>query len=348
MNLYILNESFDAVGIVDNAASIIWNSRYYESGDFEIYITANSETVNLYQKDYYIYRVDDETICIIENIKLTSDNETGDYLTVSGHCAKSLLARRIVWQQTTINRTAENAIRKLITDAIITPTIESRKIENFTLSPVLGLTERLERQFTGTNLYEAVVEICKTFNYGWKVTFNLQSKQFIFSIYQGSDRSSNQSVNPRVKFSPEFDNLLGSSYTLDSSSYKNVALIAGEGEGKSRKTQMVGEASGLNRYELFIDARDISSNEGEITETEYNKLLQEKGINQLAETVISESFSGEVDTTRTYQYKKDYFLGDIVTIENEYGMAADTRIVEVIESLDENGYRSIPTFENWE
>lgn len=44
----------------------------------------------------------------------------------------------------------------------------------------------------------------------------------------------------------------------------------------------------------------------------------------------------------------DYNLGDIVEVENEYGLKARVRITEVIESEDENGYTCIPKFENVE
>lgn len=47
-----------------------------------------------------------------------------------------------------------------------------------------------------------------------------------------------------------------------SQNYRNVALVAGEGEGLDRKTIPVGAAEGMERYELYVDARDVSSNEG--------------------------------------------------------------------------------------
>lgn len=50
----------------------------------------------------------------------------------------------------------------------------------------------------------------------------------------------------------------------------------------------------------------------------------------------------------SYQYKKDYKLGDIVKIVNEYGISINVRISEVIENRDDNGYTMEPTFENIE
>ena len=127
-----------------------------------------------------------------------------------------------------------------------------------------------------------------------------------------------------------------------------MALIGGEGEGTERKYRTVGDAQGLNRYELFVDAKDISSNNGEIELAEYNKLLDERGYEKLEEQQITEEFTGEVEATRMYRYKEHYDLGDIVQVENEYEILASPRILEVIESQNENGYRVVPTFGAWE
>ena len=43
-----------------------------------------------------------------------------------------------------------------------------------------------------------------------------------------------------------------------------------------------------------------------------------------------------------------YNLGDIVQIENEYGIQATVRILEIIDCEDESGYSTVPTFSTWE
>ena len=84
------------------------------------------------------------------------------------------------------------------------------------------------------------------------------SNVFEFSLYAGLDHSYQQTTNPYVIFSPEFNNIITSTYTEDDIPFKNVALVAGVGEGDERVTISVGSASGLDRRELYVDARDIS------------------------------------------------------------------------------------------
>lgn len=347
-NIYVLNKNFETVGIIDFASSVIWTTRYYEAGDFEIYTRMCDKALNLLQEGYYLTRTDSDMVGIIENIKITTDVENGDWLTVTGRDAKSILSRRIIWTQTNLSGNAANGIITLLNNNIIHAS-GNRVISNFTANtPSTSIfTDTIEKQYTGDNLYDTVLAICQEFHYGFKVTLN--NGIFNFSLYKGTDRSFSQNVNPHVIFSPDFDNFLSSEYELQSSTLKNVALVAGEGEGIARKTQTIGSASGLNRLELFVDARDISSNEGseeEITESEYNSLLISRGNEKLAENVRTETYRGSINGNLTYIYKTDYFLGDIVTVLNEYNMKKDVRIIEIIECLDEKGYSINPSFED--
>lgn len=347
MDVYVYNTSFELIGIIDNFSSVIVTSRYYEAGDFEIYLKASSKNLELLQPDHYIKYND--FVGIIETINITTDLEQGNYLTAGGRDLKSILDRRIVWQQTNLYTTAEAGIRSLINDNVISPAISDRAIKNFILSDAKGYTDPINLQVTGDTLYETIINICKAYNYGWQITLN-DSNQFVFELYKGTDRSYGQSSNNYVVFSPEFENISSTNYTKDKQGLRNVALIAGEGEGLDRITQTTGSASGLNRRELYVDARDISQNkgnDGEITDADYKKLLLERGGEQLAERMATESFEGDVNTNYVYNLNDDYYLGDIVTAVNEYGIAADTRIIEIIQNESNTGYSVIPTFEAW-
>jgi hypothetical protein len=126
-----------------------------------------------------------------------------------------------------------------------------------------------------------------------------------------------------------------------------VALVAGEGEGTARRCLVVGDSdenAGLHRRETFVDARDVSSNDGEIAETEYNAQLQARGDTSLAEACVIESMEGTVEHTTQYVFGMDYFLGDHVTVINKYGIQMDVQVLEVVEVWDENGYTCTPTF----
>lgn len=77
----------------------------------------------------------------------------------------------------------------------------------------------------------------------------------------------------------------------------------------------------------------------------YSVYLLNRGYEKLAEYGTAVSFEGSVEPSTTFEYKKDYFLGDLVTVENEYGISVKARIIEIIEVCDDNGYSIEPKFE---
>lgn len=349
MDVLVLDTNFVAVGILDTYESLLWVDRYDRCGDFEIYTPYNRDFQNLIQPNYYLRISNSEHVMIVETLEIRSDAETGDYLTVTGRSLESILDRRVVWTQTTLSGNLQNAIKKLLNDAIIASSAD-RVIDNFLFqtseeNAITGL--KLARaQYTGDNLYEVISELCRSSQIGFRIILN-DDNQFVFSLYAGSDRSYRQEVNPYVVFSPEFENLTNSSYKIDFSSCKNVALIAGEGAGSSRKRTSIGIGKGLDRREVFVDARDISStiSGGTLDAASYTNLLKQRGYEKMTEYVIDEKFEGAADTSETYLYKEDFFLGDVVQVEDRYGNGAEARISEMIFSQDENGYSVYPTFE---
>lgn len=347
MDIYVYNSELKKIGLIDVYKSKIWTKRYYEAGDFELYIPASTETLQMLQLDNILIREDDDTIMVIEHIEITTDVESGNFITVSGRSIESYLARRIVRYQTNIDDTVENAIRRLVTENAINPKDTFRVIPNLTLGNLNNFSDALKMQITYDNLYDSIVNICKSNRYGWKITF--ENNKLVFNIFKGVNHSYEQTTNPFVVFSPEFDNLINSNYVTDKSEFKNYAHVLGEGEGSSRLYTAVSLTNsipkGLNLYELYVDAKDLTTNNGEIGTKEYGDMLHTRGIEKLNENKTTTAFEGEVNSNLSYQYKTDYDLGDIVQIKNEYGITTKARITEIIESESDSGLELIPTFE---
>mgnify|MGYP004561517429 FL=1 len=353
MEFLILDENLNASSVLDTYESILWTDRYNKCGDFEIYTSMSDAVLSRIKQDYYIWTRDSEHVMIVEDIQITSDAEDGNNLIVVGRSLESILDRRIIWKQTVLSGNFQNGIKKLLDENVISPTDESRKINNFifvesTDPAVTSLT--LEAQFTGDNLYEAVCDLCASKDIGFKITLTEDGK-FAFQLYAGANRTYDQLINPHVVFSPSFENIINSNYLESKKSLKTVTLVAGEGEGSDRKTKEVaissGGGSGLGRRELYTDARDISSttNNGTLTEAEYNSQLEQRGKEKLAENTVTKTFEGEMETSKMFVYGEDFFMGDVVQIVNEFGIEAKARVVEMIHSQDENGIDFYPTFE---
>lgn len=347
IDLWIYSEDFAALAVIDTYNSLIWANRFRQCGDFEIYVSMSTEMADVLQVGRWVVRPDDDMVGIIEKVESGTDEENGDYLLATGRCLRQILGRRIIWEQTTITGKAEDGLRKLVSDALISPADPARKYAPLVLAAAHGYPETVDAQYTGDDLLETVEALCAAKNYGFKMTLDTAARQIPLDFYKGMDRSMSQFENPRVIFSEDNDNLRATTYTKDTASYKTVALVMGEGEGADRRRVIVGRSTdqeGLHRRELYVDARDLSTNEGEISDTEYNAQLAERGNTGLSEAPIVESMEGTIEPMQMYAYKQDYFLGDIVTVVNKYGIAVDTQVLEVVEVWDEDGYTCTPTF----
>lgn len=347
MDIFVLDQNFNTIYLIDAYKSIIWTDRYWEAGEFELYTEVSGEVLNYVTKDCYLTIKDSEHTMIVTDIDITSDLELGNHIQITGHSLEQILDRRIVWGFKEVNTTLQNGIKALINESIISPSDSNRKIPNFifqesTDPKVTGIN--LSMQFTGDNLYTVISNLCYEYDLGFKIILNDQN-QFVFSLYAGKDRSYDQTENPYVMFSNKFENLVNSDYHESNAGLKNVTLVGGQGEGSDRVYTSVGSGSGLNRRELFTDARDLSPDD--ISSAQYVANLQARGKQKLDETQETVSFEGQVEPYNSFVYRKDYDLGDIVQIENEYGKTGTTRITEVVACTnEEDGYKIYPTFEN--
>ena len=376
MNLIVLDESLQAISILDGYNSLIWTDRYSEAGDFEIYTRASKELFETIKLDYFLQRTDSEHIMIVEKIATSTDVDEGNMVTITGRSLESILDRRIIWGEKNINSGFQDGIKTLITENFINPSNADRKIPNFifkeTSDPeIIGLT--LEAKYDGDNVYEIIKEACSEKGVGFKITLD-NDDQFVFELYKGTDRSYDQLDLPVVVFSDKFDNLINSNYVESHESFKNVTLVRGAdkstGEVYSdsalgsgypdnvkfefeikRDYTAVGNTKGLSRREVYTDAQSISrqleNSSGEredMPDAEYTSLLRQEGKRVLTENSQIISFEGEAETTIMFRYGEHFFNGDIVQVEDAYGHGAKARITELVTSDDTSGYSVYPTF----
>lgn len=428
IDIYVLDKELKMVGIVDAYKSLIWASRYDETGDCELYLEANAETIDLLRMGRYLGRNGETMVCRIENIEIDTDADDGNYLIVSGKDGKAFLDQRIVWGTEISDGLAEAFLRQLVYHSLISPSNASRRlispqgVDLLALGNTAGFTEATTEQTSYENVGEKVREVCKRYGWGYRVRYD--GTVFRFELYKGTDRSN------EVFFSDQYENLASTKYKDSRANMGNVALTAGEGEGAARMTMSQGTAAGSERFEIYVDARgttrsitwkeltaaypttgqggngsivqsggkyvyrmstiDVQAIDAEhlvwlqtnypggtviittsgtfyrltnqdIAELEtgtpgdntvctmrdliYSAYLLSKGKKELDGYGEQITFEGSIVPDVTFVYGQDYFLGDIVTVANEFGISKKARIKEVIEVLDENGYSIQPTYE---
>ena len=154
-----------------------------------------------------------------------------------------------------------------------------------------------------------------------------------FEVWQGKDRTDSQNENSWAIFSDSFYNVKNVVYNRDESGCRNIAYVAGEGEGTERVVEEVDtrNAPDEERRELYIDARDLQSTymdesgtEHSYTAAEYRALLCQRGLEKLAEYE-------KVETVN----RTDFELGDLCTYRyTDIGIETTKRITEIQEAYE--------------
>ena len=380
MQIYILDKNYERIGELSEQEDIVFNKRFNDVGYCALKVACDVEMLELLKAGNYIYRYDDDMLCKIVTATVDTDVEQGDFLTVDAEDMNNVLAGRIVRWDVTYSGTVAGFIKKLITENIINPAQSLRKIENFVFddSNLAEFTETINvaKDTATQDLLQLIITACKTYNYGFRVSLDIETRKLVFRLKRGKNKATMES-DEYVEFSPNFANIISSQYKEDESNYKNVVYVGYK--TTNDETALLSlhnettEPQGEERREVYVDgtntSRDITLDElkllfGSVTKTgttyyatingvstavatsegtgseekisatdyTYLLLIRIVGLNTLAERTKTQEFSGAVDTIDTYKYKTDYDLGDIIYVENEYGIGAAAQITEVTES----------------
>lgn len=348
MIIYTVN-LYGITGMIETFESVIWNVQAFGLGDFQLILPYNANTNTLLQPGVMLAREIDfsgnaiQNVMIIENRRITFNVEKGWTLEVSGRGLKSIIGRRIVWDQTVFESVEMSGVIHSLLDAnCINPTDSNRAIPNLEEN-----IPRLQNTITvqipaGTNLAEWFCETLREYGYIWDVV--IYGNKMWFEVKISEDHTQG-TANP-VVFSEEYENVAQLEYSHETTDYFNAALVGGEGEGINQVVVGIGTASGLDRYEGFVDGGSVSSNGEIITLDTYKNMLAAYGKEQMDLTQYADSFNGELILNNQFVFGTDYNLGDKVTVKFN-GTSITTRIIEMIYSEDANGITWLPTFD-WE
>lgn len=352
MFLTLLNDDFEAISILEKFKSLLWVDKYWTHGDLTIQVTPSDDLLAQIEGATYARLAESDRLMIIEDLIIDHDRDGSGKMEVKGRSLESILDRRIVWEPTFVDGFMQDGIEAMLNDNLISPTDTARQIPNFVFlastDPLItGLS--INTQFRGETLLAAISAMCRAKQVGFKVVLN-SNNEFEFSLYAGVDRSYNQNEEQFVVFSNKFDNLNKTSYVQTSKFQKTVILVGGEqGVGNARTTTIVeaigGSLSGLNRKETYLEP-PIQRNLGNgqiLSEEDYILQLQGRGTEDLAQKVFVTAFDGEIDQVQ-FALGVDFFLGDIVQLEDSYGHGAMSRVTEIAYSHDSSGESIFPSF----
>lgn len=345
MKMEIINHKFERLGVINKFNMIQYNPKYSGIGSFELSCALNEENKSLIVEDNILW-IEDEYAGVIQYIDKSSDNE----IKAKGKLLSVVLNWRTVIKTYEANKLTTGIFEELVRLNFMAD--DERKIEGFTFINNVIDNTAIRYQVTGKSLSDIFQPLSETYDIGYEVYLNMEEKAFEFTLFRGKDLTiGNKDGNKPVIFGTDFNNILKSEYVSDNNNYRNVAYVAGEGEGENRVVVEVKqtESAGFFRREIVVDARDIqkANSISRMTDEEYNELLQQRGKEKLSEFRKVESYDAELmsDARTGFVYGKDYFLGDTVSVvDKNLGVILSAKITEVTVTFAEDGYTVEPTF----
>lgn len=330
--IFCYDSSIALCGVVDDYTSFIFERSYSGIGEWQIVISGYSKNAEYLKAATYI-KCGEGVAGIIT--KISENNTDGEYsLTFTGVELKGLIQKRIVIPPVGeshlkyTSKSPEYIIAGIIYTQLLGGSASNRRI-NGVLAAWAESTQTITYEGRFSNAAEDIAALAETYQIGWFA--DIENNQIVWHIYHGFDRTANQTANSRLIIANGYDTMAGSTYERAYHT-SNTALVAGQGEGVERSTVLINNVnSGLNRTEVYIDARDIKEDE----------LLPQRGAEKLAEYGTASTFEIIPTGYLINNYRTAYDLGDVGTYKDQN---IDFRLTAIREVYENNQFTLQYTF----
>lgn len=358
----VITQDFQLLTEIDSYSSLQVVRRWHGIGELELRINRYMKDTHLLQRGVLLIvggQLHKVYIIKHREIELDESGKATESWLIKAPALKSVLGQRITLppSHTAYDNKqgpAEEVMKHYVNNNAINPVDVNRIIPNLIIAENLNRGDSLSWQSRFKNLAEELEGQSLASGLGWNVYLDIQAKRWVFDVLEGRNLTASQSDLPPVIFGPQYDSLKTLSYSESELNYKNTAYVGGQGEGVERRVIELGDSMGIDRHELFVDARDVEEEvqpeEGDPyprPEHEIISGLTNRGMQNLKEREQEQFLEGQILTNSPFEYEKDYDLGDIVTIQNkDWGVTMDARITEIKEIYESSGYQIEAVFGN--
>lgn len=360
----IMSRDFELLGETDSYTSLQIERSWYGIGVLEMRINRHNKHVEQLQRGNIIFphnQLHKGYVIRYKEIELDERGKITENWVIRAQSLKAWFTQRLTFppEHTAYDSKsgdAESVMRHYVVNNVIDPADEDRVLPGVVLEDNLHRGDHIEWQSRYKVLAEELEEIGFQSGLGWNIDIDYENERYIFRVLEGRNLVASQSELPPVICSPEFGTLGELRYTESELEYKNYAVVAGQGEGVERRIVHVGDCAGFERYELFVDARDVEEETYDDDETEPKPRPEEeivadlinRGEQKLKEHEQEIYVEGQTLSESRLVYEQDYDLGDVVTLQNkDWGITLDARITEVKEIYESGRPRRLElTFDN--
>lgn len=340
--------------------SLIWTERFKQYGDFELHIASTYRARSLLKADTLLHMNLSSRVMKIESVEEKNDSENRRMLTIKGRSLEVLMYDRVAMAVTTdltttpswnfTGMTAMSIVRKIFHDICVTGILSTADkipyINEGTISEASNIAEPVDTisvEIQPTSVYDAIVQLADIWQFGFRILREGDMSRLWFDLYTGSNRTSGQTLLPAVVLSPALDNLQNTSQLTTTENAKNVAYVYSPAGFQVVFANGVStDVSGFDRRVLVVTADDVTAEAYPVHDDLVAALIR-KGSDALAGQQIFQAFDGEMSPFSQYKAGRDYYLGDLVEMQDVDGTANTMRVTELIYTSDAEGDRVYPT-----
>lgn len=314
MAFNIYDENLVRVGEISSFISSTWQEQYSDRGICQLVLADSQTASNLLIPGRFVGQSGKKTLW-----QIRTKEKINKELWVSGYTVNYTLLDDRIYNGIHQSNQIEQNLREAVEN--------TRPPEIVGLYTASELSGEVVSEHTYPTLFELAKDLCGTAEYGFRFIHDRDAHKLLFQVYEGIEK-------PNAKFSKRWGNLANLRLLQSDTDFKNVAYVGGEGEGSERVYVACGQtgSSGLDRHEMFVDARDIRKENK--SQAEYEALLKERGLQKLNEhnQKLSVSFDVAPD-----QFDKAYSLGDIIyCILPDDGLKLFVRVIAFEETIEKN------------
>ena len=360
MDVRVFDKELNALGVIDEMASLIWSIKYFNVGEVKLLAPMTENNRNLLvpgnlliKHDEYIDYIDESEntwrrAAEISYVRYAKDEKGQEQIEAQGSIISAWLNQRVITPQIQLTGTVQNVVNRLIQKNIGTDASAKRQFPQFMMlnQDNLGGTSFEYSNEELKSLGNEIRDLCQSGKIGYDILVCEKTKMFGFYLYAGKNLTSgNTDGNAPCVFSRDFDNVREQEYEDDISNVKNFAYVRGASDSQNvQEVVTVDQESGTGYglKEILIDASDIqrsaedsSGTQKDIPIATYRKMLQARGNQELENLIENYTFNSSINTMSNLRYKEDFDLGDRVTcIERLWSITINSRITEIVQTYE--------------
>jgi hypothetical protein len=366
MELFALDRNFQKVSVIDNYASLIWTERYYGDSEVELTLPFDSTLISMLPAGTFLGMDESDEVMLLETVNLE------DNLKVKGKSILSWLDNRFIRASAAHEDrylTYTETVGKFLWDILYYFTNPGSPYLDGTINigvinpelfaiPGLGLNafdnsgDQVTIAVPYGPLYKALKDIASTYEMGMSITLDevTDTSYFLgFRSYKGLDRTSSQSDNPIVRFSPEMDSFVNIKELQSIAAFETLAYAFAPGNPDGLATTPGYSSLSLDQYTGFdlravlVFAEDITTDQVGGDPAVLVNILNNRAQQELISHPYVKAVDGEIVPESQFKYGVHYNLGDIIEVQGNSGTVNAARVTEYIRANDATGLKEYPT-----